>query len=112
MKKELVIYYDPDCGFCKKLCERIQKYLLLKNAEIKTINSDETANNIFLNEYSWAVYDGHTKKYYSKSSAWWRLVRRSPFFFCYFITYIPFVIYIGDKIYDYIARNRPRTCVT
>jgi len=110
MKESLTIYYDDNCSFCKNACLRIKKYLFLKNTDIKPMSSDEGANKIFLSQYSWVVYEYSTRKYFSKSSAWWRLVYHSPFFLLSYIVYAPLVLWIGDKIYDYIARNRSKTC--
>ncbi len=110
MKHGVTIYYDPDCGFCLRICRKIKKYLFLSNAEIKVITSDKDAYAIFLREYSWVVFESHTGKYYSKSSAWWVLVRVSPFSFLYVLTYIPGMIWLGDMLYEVVADNRPKTC--
>ncbi len=110
MKKEIVIYYDPDCGFCEKACISIKKFLFLKNAEIRIITTDKEAYKIFQDEYSWAVYESATGKYYSKSKAWWRLVRASPFSILYLVSLIPGVGWLGDRVYDKVANSRPKTC--
>jgi predicted DCC family thiol-disulfide oxidoreductase YuxK len=112
MKRRITIYYDPDCGFCEKACVSIRRFLFLKNTDIDVITSNEEANRIFQKEYSWVVYEEGTNTYFSKSTAWWRLVRASPFFPLYVITYIPRVIWLGDRIYDEVANNRPKTCTS
>ncbi len=110
MKNKIIIYYDPDCGLCKKSCERIVKYLFLKNTDILPISSNPQANAIFLKEYSWVVYESDTGKYYSKSLAWWRLVNASSFSFLNVISLVPGVLWLGDRIYNKVARSRPVTC--
>ena len=110
MKKKITIYYDADCGFCKKACLTIKKILFLNNAEIAIITSDTEANRIFLKEYSWVVCEHDTQRHFSKSTAWWRLIRASKFSFFYTISKIPGVLWLGDTIYDMVALNRPKTC--
>ncbi len=112
MKKGIIIYYDEDCGFCRQACMSIRKFLFLKNTEIVVITTDVEAYRVFQDEYSWAVYDEASGKYYSKSRAWWRLVHASPFSFLYLISLIPGVILVGDKIYDVVANSRPKTCTS
>ena len=111
MSKNISVYYDPDCGFCRNVCFKIKKYLFLQGVEILPISSkNENVYNIFLNEYSWVVHEHETGIYYSKSRAWWRLVYASKFSVVSSVSYIPGVIWLGDKLYDCIARNRPKTC--
>ena len=110
MSEKIIIYYDPDCGFCLQWCIRIKKFLFLKHVEIVPITRDKEAHVIFLKEYSWVIYESATGDYYSKSRAWWRLVYASPFFILYYVSYIPGVIWLGDIIYDKVAHNRPNTC--
>ena len=109
-RERVIIFYDYDCSFCKKVCITIKKYLLLYHAQILPITSNPHAMKIFREEYSWAVYDGTTDMYYSKSSAWWRLVKISPFSFFFYCVYIPGVRWLGDRVYDVVARSRTKTC--
>ncbi len=110
MKNSLRIYYDKDCGFCFQSCLFLKKFLFLKSIQLLPIDSDKNTYAIFLQDYTWVVYEEKSQKYFTKSMAFWRLVYASPFSFFYYISYIPYVIWLGDKIYDVVARNRSTTC--
>jgi predicted DCC family thiol-disulfide oxidoreductase YuxK len=110
MKEKLTLYYDPDCGFCKKSCFFLVSVLRLSHAVIVEVSSDTRAQEIFDQEYSWSLYDPHNKQYYSKSKVFWYLVKASPFSFMFLLSRLPLVLWLGDRIYDVVARSRPKTC--
>jgi predicted DCC family thiol-disulfide oxidoreductase YuxK len=74
------------------------------------ISSDQKAQDIFVKEYSWSVYSFVDTRYYTKSSAFWRLVKASPFSRISYISSLPGVLWLGDIVYDVVARHRSRTC--
>lgn len=110
MGNTIIIYYDYECSFCYSWCNRIKKILCLKNMKLRSIQSNETIKTISITENSWIIEDLTTGKLFLKSQAWWKLIRESPFSLLFYISYIPGVILVGDKIYTFIANNRPKKC--
>ena len=107
MNRKNTLYYDAHCDMCIRWCHRICTILFLKNLECVDIASHKEAHNYFEKEYSWAFYEADTKRMYGKSSVLWRLIQISPFFsYMFYVSCIPGVIWLGDRIYDYVARSR------
>lgn len=74
---KLMIYYDRDCGFCRKTCFLIRTFLGLGETPIIPAQSDAEANEIMEREVSWVVLDVDGKPFL-RWHALVLLIRRSP----------------------------------
>ncbi|MFG6100040.1 DCC1-like thiol-disulfide oxidoreductase family protein [Leptothoe sp. ISB3NOV94-8A] len=104
----LVIHYDADCGFCKKVVHLIRTFLLLPDTPLRTTQSDPDIFAAMERHNSWVVVDWQGKYHYkfeaiayvcSVSPVFWFLapvLRWSP------------MMKVGTRFYDAIANNRRR----
>ena len=76
-REEIRIFFDGDCGFCRKTCYLFRTFFLLGNAQIMPAQSDDDTYRILRREDSWVVYD-----YDGRTFIHWHavllLLRRSP----------------------------------
>lgn len=100
------IYFDRDCGFCRKTCYLFRTFLVLGDASIKPAQSNEGVLEIMQREVSWVVYD-YNGKVYIRWHAVLLLLRRSPVFwpFGWLLTALG-MGYWGDPIYRAIGASR------
>lgn len=54
----LKLYYDPDCGFCRKFCFLLKQFLFLPNLEIFSGETDSEVLEIIAAEKSWVLKKG------------------------------------------------------
>lgn len=104
----LKIYYDADCGFCKKVVHLIRTFLILPNTPIIKAQEDELIYAAMQQYNSWVVQDYTRQNHYkfdgiiyvfSLSPLWWWLVP--------FLRLAP-IKNIGTRMYEIIASNRRR----
>jgi predicted DCC family thiol-disulfide oxidoreductase YuxK len=62
-KKDISIYYDADCSFCKKTVFLLRLFLGLTNATVKPAQSDADACALMEKYNSWVVIDGAGQKH-------------------------------------------------
>ncbi len=105
-RQGLTIYYDADCGFCKKVVHILRTFLilpktpLLKAQEDESIYADMEANN------SWVVLDWQGNRRF-KWEALIYVISLSPVFkFLVPIMRIPVLFSLGTKFYETVATNR------
>ncbi len=107
-REGLQIYYDLDCGFCKKVVHFLRTLLILPNtpllpaqeAEDITIYHDMQENN------SWVVINWEGKRYFKWDGIAY-VVSLSPIGFpLEQILRIPILMNWGTKFYQFIASNR------
>jgi len=60
----LKIYYDGDCGFCKKLVYLIKEFFLIPEVVLNTTQSDELIYKDMQKHNSWVVVDYEGNKYF------------------------------------------------
>lgn len=100
------IYFDADCGFCKKAVHIIRNILLIKNADISEGQSNSKILEKMLEENSWVVRtdDGNL---HTKYNAFVELSRRSIFstILVPILEFFP-VRYIGEKVYRWVSNHR------
>lgn len=104
--KDITLYFDGDCGFCKKMVLILSTFLLIK--EVKILPAQDTVETKEEMERfnSWILADYKGKKYY-KFDAFKELVSYSPIFkFLIPLLNTKTISNLGDKIYDKIATNR------
>jgi predicted DCC family thiol-disulfide oxidoreductase YuxK len=105
--EQLRIYYDGECGFCKKMASLIRTFLLLPGTPPIPAQDDPEIFAQMQAQNSWVVVDPYGYKHF-KFEAIAYVCRLSPLFG--FLTPIlkwrP-VMSLGTKAYEIIASNRP-----
>lgn len=104
----LVINYDADCGFCKKVVHLIRTLLLLPNTPLRTTQSDPDIFAAMERHNSWVVVDWQGKYHY-KFEAIAYICSLSPIFWV--ITPVlrwSTIMTVGNRFYEAIANNRRR----
>ncbi len=100
------IYFDEECGFCKKSVHLIREFLLLPEVSISTAQSDPKVLDLMKKEHSWVVVNEKGERF-SKYSAFVELIKHSPV--CFWKTRIlgsaP-VRAVGGKVYHWVSHHR------
>jgi len=103
-----LIVYDNRCLFCIKFKNRIDK--LDKNRKLKWVGIDNFDNkkyNLKKEDLLKEMYLIYNNKTYKGYYAWKQISKKIPLLFpLYIISLIPFVDFIGNKIYKIIAKHR------
>jgi hypothetical protein len=99
------VYYDRDCGFCRKSVFMIREFLNLKHLEIKQVQSEDRINNESEKYNSWIFDDGSTL--FNRYSVFPELIGHSPIFFCSkkIFSSAPMRLF-GSKVYHFVSHNR------
>ncbi|MEZ4845551.1 MAG: DCC1-like thiol-disulfide oxidoreductase family protein [Bdellovibrionota bacterium] len=100
------IFFDADCGFCKKSVYIIRHLLLIENASISEGQSDPEIFRRMQERNSWIVRDS-SGKYRDRYDAFIALVDESPFS-CVLkpiTSFLP-VCWIGSKLYHWVSHHR------
>jgi len=104
----ITLYYDKDCGFCRKSCLIFRELGLPPETAIIPAQSRPDIYAIMQRENSWVVEDGsghHRTRWDAVAWCW----RRSPLLWPLGIIFLlPFMKPVGDLAYGFIARNREK----
>ena len=102
----LTIYYDKDCGFCKKVVHAIRTLLILPGTPLLEAQGHESIYEDMLEKNSWVVVDWQENRHY-KFEAISYVVSLSPMLFCveHLLRWKP-MMNGGTKFYEMIASNR------
>jgi predicted DCC family thiol-disulfide oxidoreductase YuxK len=102
----LAIYYDADCGFCKKVVYLLRTFLLLPKTPLETAQSVPAMHAEMEHNNSWVVVDWQGN-YHFKFEAIAYVVSLSPVFRCLtpLLRWGP-VMAVGTRFYEWIANNR------
>ncbi len=104
---KIKIYFDKDCGFCKKMAYLLKDFLLLNNTQISPQSVNYEIENLMEKENSWILrendqtyfrFEGIT--HLLKGSIFWRPLGK-------FLS-LPFNMKIGTFCYNYVASNRKK----
>ncbi|MCA9359190.1 DUF393 domain-containing protein [Candidatus Kaiserbacteria bacterium] len=102
------IYYDGDCGFCFRGVHLLRKFLLVKDCEIISGQTDSDIYKIMQAEDSWVVTNKNGDNY-TGFMAGVELAKYSPIFKWFTpLARFKFVQKIGEKFYRYVAKNRAK----
>ena len=102
----LRIYYDANCGFCKKSLRLIKTFFLLPETRTIAAQSDAEINEDMVQHNSWVVIDSEGKKHY-KFEAFIELLRVAPLLWPIAqILQLDWIKSFGTWIYDRVANNR------
>jgi predicted DCC family thiol-disulfide oxidoreductase YuxK len=102
----LRIYYDADCGFCKKVVHLIRMLLVLPHTPLATAQSIPEINEAMETQNSWVIVDWKGQHHYKFEGIAY-VVSLSPVFgwFAPVLCWHP-VMTVGTRIYEWIATHR------
>lgn len=100
----LTLYYDPDCGFCRKFCLLLKEFLFLPDLEIKSGDADPEILLTILAKKSWVLKINYET--YIRFSAFSELLSASSFFIFSFIGKLFASIPPMDFIYNSLSKKR------
>ncbi|WP_287517549.1 DCC1-like thiol-disulfide oxidoreductase family protein [Okeania sp. SIO2C2] len=105
-RQGLKIYYDKDCGFCKKVVYLLRTFLILPGTPLTTCQTDESIYADMQDKNSWVVVDWQENRLF-KWEALVYVFSLSPIFKpLAFVMGLPSIMPIGTKFYETIANNR------
>ena len=105
-QRDLVIWYDRDCGFCLKTGRLLRIFLFLADVPIRPAQDDPKMGDILTTHNSWVLSQGAAT--YIKWDAVRHLVACSPVFWPLAkIMALGPLRKGGDRFYLWIAANRP-----
>lgn len=108
VQQPVTLYYDQDCGFCRKTCLLFRGLLGLQRAEIVPAQQHPRAKGLLESNNSWVVID-HEDRAWLKWSAFLALLRVSPVFgWLSRPLSAPMLSTPGNAAYDFVARHRGR----
>ncbi len=104
----LRIYYDADCGFCKKSLRFIKTFFLLPDTQVLPAQNDPAIHEEMLQQNSWVVIDNQGNKHF-KFEALIEVFRVSPLLW----PVAPILRWgwtkaLGTWMYERVANNRGR----
>jgi predicted DCC family thiol-disulfide oxidoreductase YuxK len=103
----LKIYYDGECGFCRKAVLILRSLFLHETDEILIAQNDERARALMLERKSWVIENSRGEMF-TEMRAMAELFRHSPVLWpIAFVLFWKPVHRICDKLYHLIERNRP-----
>ncbi|MEM6351251.1 MAG: HTTM domain-containing protein [Cyanobacteria bacterium P01_D01_bin.14] len=103
----LGIYYDVDCGFCKKVVHLIRTFLVLPpQVPLQTAQSDPAIHEAMLAQNSWVIVDWQGNHHYKWEGIAY-VVSLSPilFWLAPILRWSPLMA-LGTRVYETIANNR------
>lgn len=105
---QLHLFFDGDCGFCKKMVALVTTALMLRDVPSSPAQSDPDAGPLLEKEASWVLRDADGS-FLLRSHALARLVGHSPLWWPLegLLSLAP-ITRIGDALYKRIADGRSR----
>ncbi|NEN91835.1 MAG: HTTM domain-containing protein [Okeania sp. SIO3H1] len=105
-RQGLTIYYDADCGFCKKVVYLLRTFLILPKTPVLMAQDYPSIYEDMLAENSWVVEDWQQNRYFKWEGIIY-VVSLSPLFsfLAPILKWQPLKS-LGTKIYETIASNR------
>lgn len=104
--QRVTLYYDGDCGFCKKTCLILREFSIYRDAPIIPAQSIPEIATLFHEHHSWVVRT-HKDTLLIKWEAVTYLLTRSPLFFPIGLIFkMPPMMRMGNAIYYIISKYR------
>lgn len=103
---KLSIYFDADCGFCKKSVYLIREFFLLPEVSIREAQSDSSIRKDMEKNFSWVVANEKGERFF-RYDAWIEILKHSPAFFwkAPAAAWSP-VKFLGGKLYHWVSHHR------
>lgn len=108
----LKIYYDGDCGFCKKSVFIIKTFFLIPETKILSAQDYSEVRAVMIRHDSWVVEDSTCVRYLGFDAAIC-IAEHSPIL-RYFVPLMRLKVsqILGEKMYKFVANHRSRICDT
>ncbi|HAC66223.1 MAG TPA: hypothetical protein DCF68_22485 [Cyanothece sp. UBA12306] len=105
-RQGLTIYYDQDCGFCKKVVYLIRTFLILPGTPLLVAQDNQSIYADMLEKNSWVVVDWQENRYFKFEGIIY-VCSLSPIlqFITPILRWQP-IMQGGTKFYETIANNR------
>ncbi len=105
-RSALEIYYDKDCGFCRKLCFILREFCFLSQAKLAEAQSIEPIEKLMREKNSWVVKDKEGREH-CHFEAFICFCKHSPVLssFSFILRFSP-IKKIGNIIYRWVSYNR------
>ncbi len=104
-KEKVTIFYDGECGFCRKGVYILRSFLFL-DSDIKQAQSEEEILELMNEKNSWIVQSGSDS--FLEFDAFSKLLSHSPFCFLTFLTNLKLIRFCGTKLYRLVSHNRKK----
>jgi len=106
-RRGLQIFYDGDCGFCRKTALLLKTFLLIpSNVPIKPAQEDAAANALLDQHFTWVLRDVNGNDFI-KWQALIVLVKHSPLFWhIAYLMSLRIFDRLGLAFYHWVGRNR------
>ena len=107
-QRQLTVYFDGDCAFCKCVLSVIHRAFLLKRIEYQRGDSSQSINQYMNETNSWLVWY-HGGNSYIRSEALMILLTHSPLFISsqgYIFIFMKLLKFPLDVLYKVIANQR------
>ncbi|EKV00776.1 Protein of unknown function, DUF393 [Leptolyngbya sp. PCC 7375] len=103
----LKIYYDAECGFCKKVVHLIRTFLILpRRVPLQITQSDPVIQTAMETHNSWVIVDWQGQHHYKWHGIAY-VVSLSPVFRpLAHVLRVPPLMAVGTRLYETIASNR------
>lgn len=98
------LYYDVDCGFCRKFCLILKEIFLLKEIEILPSSKDAEVHKIVKNEKTWVLIKNNVT--YKRFEVFEKLLENSNLFVFNWISKLKFSKWGGDLLYRVLSKAR------
>lgn len=107
----ITLYYDGACCFCRTSVFALSAFACLPETTRRPAQESTEALRIMQERNSWVVED-RAGTMHMRYAAVLAMLRASPLFFwlAFVLSHIPGNVEIGNRVYDWVAVNRNRTC--
>lgn len=107
----IVIYYDSECGFCRKIVNYIRVFLIIPSQNVLPAAKEQSIFSDMIKNNSWVVVDSYGNRSY-KFDGIRAIVSASPLMGMFsFLLNLSFINKMGNRLYEYIARHNRRQCL-
>lgn len=105
-KPAIQIYYDGECGFCKRSVELIVRYFFVQTSHIASAQSIEGVYKIMQEKDSWVVIN-QRGEVFTTFAAGVEIARHSPILkWLVPLAKFGFIKKFGEWVYRKVAKNR------
>lgn len=102
----VTLYYDQDCGFCKKGVFILRELFLMREVKILPAQSSPEINDHMLKNNSWVIVNSEGKKF-AHFNAFNEVIRHSPILRPFYrILNSKLFLSFGNWVYHWVSNNR------